>query len=209
MESLLEPLLELLRRGGPLAYVLLMGAAAAEYLFPPLPGDTLVLTGVFLASGAGLDPWLTYASLNVGALVGGLSAYALGRRWADEGRRPRWLQGPSAERSLQRVTKAFERYGALYLLLNRFLPALRAFFFVGAGLARLPLGTVSWWGGISASLWNGVLFALGHWAGQRHAEVVRWLQHYGAFVLGGVFLWGLWRGGRWWAARHGPSDRGR
>ena len=45
--------------------------------------------------------------------------------------------------------------GNWYLAANRFLPALRAFFFVGAGLANMPLRAVIFWGGLSAAVWNG------------------------------------------------------
>ncbi len=199
----MEPLLDLLRSGGPLAYLLLAAAAASEYVFPPLPGDSVVLVGVFLASGAGLDPWLVYLSLNAGALVGGTLAYTLGRRWAAAGARPRWLRGALANRSLRRVVRAFERHGHVYLLLNRFLPALRAFFFVGAGLARIPLGATLGWGGVSALVWNALLFALGHWAGHHRETVERWLGRYGLFVLALLLLWALWA---LWRRRNGRRD---
>jgi membrane protein DedA with SNARE-associated domain len=53
----------------------------------------------------------------------------------------------------------------MYLVVNRFLPALRAFFFVGAGLSRMSLGAVILYGGISALLWNAILMGVGYAVG--------------------------------------------
>ena len=53
----------------------------------------------------------------------------------------------------------------MYLAVNRFLPALRAFFFVGAGLSRMSAGAVLLYGGISALLWNALLMGIGYAVG--------------------------------------------
>lgn len=155
---------------GPLAYLVLCLAAALEYIFPPFPGDTVTLFGVFLAGTAGFSPWLVYFAIDLGSVLGGLGAYAVGRRIArDPAHPPRLLRGRRTQVALAEVRLRFARHGAVYLALNRFLPALRAFFFVGAGLARLPVSRVILWGAVSASLWNGLLFAVG-WAVGGHWE---------------------------------------
>jgi membrane protein DedA with SNARE-associated domain len=147
---------------GPLAYLVLGLAAALEYVLPPFPGDTITLFGVFLGSTAGYSPWLVYLAIDAGSVLGGLAAYAVGRQ-IDPENPPRFLRGRRTRAALDEVRARFARHGAAYLAVNRFLPALRAFFFVGAGLARVPVSRVIAWGALSASLWNGLLFAVG-WA---------------------------------------------
>lgn len=147
---------------GPLAYLVLGLAAALEYVFPPFPGDTVTLFGVFLAGTAGFSPWLVYLAIDLGSILGGLVAYAVGRH-IDPENPPRLLRGPRTRLAIDEVRRRFERHGAIYLALNRFLPALRAFFFVGAGIARIPVSRVVVWGAVSASLWNALLFGVG-WA---------------------------------------------
>jgi membrane protein DedA with SNARE-associated domain len=53
----------------------------------------------------------------------------------------------------------------MYLVFNRFLPALRAFFFLGAGLSRMSAGSVMIYGGISALIWNALLMGAGYAVG--------------------------------------------
>jgi membrane-associated protein len=53
----------------------------------------------------------------------------------------------------------------MYLTVNRFLPALRAFFFVGAGLSRMSVAAVLIYGGLSAAVWNALLMGAGYAVG--------------------------------------------
>lgn len=175
---------------GPLAYLVLGAAGAIEYVFPPLPGDTLILFGAFLAATLGYNLFYVYATMTLGSIVGGLVAYAGGRWLVDRPARLAWLMRSSRARTaLEFVNDRFVRYGSLYLALNRFVPALRAFFFVGAGLARLPLERVVLFGGLSAAVWNALLLALGYAVGNSWSALVEYSRRYtmvSVLVLGSV-----------------------
>jgi len=148
------------------AYALVAGAAGVEYVFPPIPGDTVALFAVALAVRAQLDWLFVYLSMTVGALVGGIGAWGFGLWLANhEGSWPGFLKSPGATRALDAVRRGYTQHGGMYLAVNRFLPALRAFFFVGAGLSRMSLGAVILYGGISALLWNAILMGVGYAVG--------------------------------------------
>jgi len=167
---------------GPLGYVVLALAALVEYVVPPFPGDTVALFGVFLAATAGWGAAWVYLALNAGAIGGGMIAYAFGRSVAAPERRPRWLRGPRSERAIARIAERYRKHGAVYLAINRFVPALRAFFFVGAGIARLPWQPVLLWGSVSALAWNGILLALGWAVCSSWTEMVAWARAYSAIA---------------------------
>ena len=100
------------------------------------------------------------------ALVGGLGAWGFGLWLANhEESWPAFLKTPTATRALDAVRRGYEQHGSMYLATNRFLPALRAFFFVGAGLSRMSAGAVVLYGGISALLWNALLMGAGYAVG--------------------------------------------
>ena len=167
---------------GPLGYVVLALASLVEYVVPPFPGDSVALFGVFLAATAGWGAAWVYLALNLGAIAGGMIAYAFGRSIAKPERRPRWLRGARSERAIARITERYQRHGAIYLAINRFVPALRAFFFVGAGIARLPWQAVLLWGAVSALAWNGLLLAVGWTVGSSWEAMVAWGQAYSALA---------------------------
>ena len=70
-------------------------------------------------------------------------------------------RGPITADHVRQVEEGYARWGDAFLLANRFLPGVRAFLFVGAGAARLPVGRVLLLGGISAAVWNALLLAVG------------------------------------------------
>lgn len=165
---------------GPLAYVVLGLASLIEYVFPPFPGDTIALVGVVLAATAGYRVIWVYVALNVGAFAGGMSAYAFGR-WIGHRRAermPRFLRGHQIRRAIDVALERFARHGTAYLALNRFVPALRAIFFVAAGMAGLPWWKVAIWGTLSACAWNALLLGAGWALGDNAAQLVDWVDTY-------------------------------
>lgn len=180
---------------GPVAYLVLALSAMLEYVVPPLPGDSIALFGVSLASSAGWNPWAIYLALDVGAIVGGQTAYYAGRYFAARERRPRFLRGPRVEQELERVIAIFRERGAIALALNRFVPAFRSVFFVGAGIAGLPSLSVLGWGALSALIWNALIVGIGYALGATFAVLERGVRIYAIaaivvlLVAAGIYLW--------------------
>jgi membrane protein DedA with SNARE-associated domain len=166
------------------AYALVAAAAAVEYVFPPIPGDTVALFAVALAVRAQLHWVFVYLSMTLGALLGGLGAWGFGLWLANnEDSWPSFLKTPGATRALDAVRRGYEQHGGMYLAVNRFLPALRAFFFVGAGLSRMSAGPVIVFGGISAALWNALLMGLGYAVGNNWDVLREVAERYAAATL--------------------------
>jgi membrane-associated protein len=168
---------------GPSAYLVLGLASLIEYVFPPFPGDTIAVFGVCLAFAAGYDPLLVYLALVSGAVIGGQAMWALGRSLRDTERRPALLRGPRADEALRQVASGFARWGGWFLVAHRFVPALRAFVFVGAGLGDLPFLRVLALGAVSAALWNGVLLGAGWLVTDQWERLSAWVSAYSTAVV--------------------------
>lgn len=183
------------------------GAAFLEYLFPPFPGDTVLLLGASLAA-IGLIPWWTVLPAVVVGSMGGCAVdYFLGRwlgRKAEErADRPAHLRFFTKER-IHRFEAAYRRHGRLYILVNRFIPGVRAFFFVLAGASGMPFGEVMVFGTLSAAAWCGLILAGGYALGRNAEELQGLYREYTIAVwvaLGIVAAGGLLRFA--WRARRG------
>lgn len=176
------------------AYALVVGAAAIEYVFPPIPGDTVALFAIVLAVRAQLQWVLVYLSLTAGALGGGLVAWGFGLWLAShEDHWPHFLKTRGATRALDAVRRGYDKHGAMYLALNRFLPALRAFFFVGAGLSRMSIAPVIVFGGLSAAVWNALLMAVGYAVGSNWDVLREIVERYtvATFILVAIVVVGI------------------
>lgn len=173
-------LADLMARTGPHASALLFFAAFIEYVFPPFPGDALVVLGAWYATHGELSWPVTFAMVTAGALAGATADWWIGRwlgRRLDARAERGGLWGLDKAR-LERFEAAYRRWGGLFLVANRFLPGVRALFFVAAGAARTPLWEVLVYGGISAAAWNGLLLCAGAFAARNVEELVDLFAHY-------------------------------
>jgi membrane protein DedA with SNARE-associated domain len=178
LQGMVDALGGAVSRTGDVAPLVLFFATLVEYVFPPFPGDLLVVLGAWYAVDGVLSWPATFASVTAGALVGAWIDYrvgvAVGRRL--EGRLGA-RSGLSAER-LGRFEASYRRWGDLLLVANRFFPGIRAFFFIAAGASRIPLRKVLVYGGISAMVWNALLLGAGALFARNAAELVTLFERY-------------------------------
>jgi membrane protein DedA with SNARE-associated domain len=109
----------------PLLYGALVLAAFAENVFPPLPADTVIALGAFVAArgnGTAVGVWAATMLGNVG---GAMLMYGVGHRYGLpllQRRAPRLFPAGATDRFAER----FASRGMLAVVVSRFLPAVRA-----------------------------------------------------------------------------------
>lgn len=174
-----EQLIDLVARNhNTLGLALLCLSACIEYLFPPFPGDMITVFGAFLVARRGWSGPAVFGAVTLGSAVGCMVDYAVGR-WLGR-TEERWTRGRLGRfrPQIDRLVERFARHGALYIAINRFIPSLRGFFFVAAGMARLPWWKVLAFGTLSALLWNALLLLLGLTVGQSWDRLVSLFETY-------------------------------
>ncbi|MBK6885553.1 MAG: VTT domain-containing protein [Tetrasphaera sp.] len=134
-------------------------------LFPILPGDSLLFAiGLFIANGT-LDFNLVTACviLSAAAFAGNVAGYEIGRA----GTPPIGGRGAFVNAANFDKTHAFfERYGAKALILGRFVPIVRTFITVVAGVGRMDRRHFFLWSGVGAVLWAVGVTLAGYFLGQ-------------------------------------------
>ncbi len=175
-------------------WLALAASAVIEYVFPPFPGDVVTVLAASLVIAASWS-WIgVLSALMLGSVIGAALTFELGVRWA----RRRATHEHSAK--LDRLVAGFHKHGAVYLVLNRFVPGVRSLFFVAAGLAGMSRRAVYGYGALSALLWNLALLGIGAVLGANYDRLERIVTTYTtvaiAVVAGVVVLWfaiGMWR----------------
>ena len=161
VDRLAALLTDVVAHTGRFAPAVLFGASLVEYVFPPFPGDTIVVLGAWYAVHGALSWPAAFAAVTTGAVAGAWLDWRVGRAIATSVEARASLRGPLDAARLARFEAAYRRWGGLLLVANRFLPGVRAFLFVAAGAAHVPLGKVLLLGGLSAALWNVLLLGVG------------------------------------------------
>lgn len=137
-------------------YSMLALAAALENIFPPLPADTVVAFGAFLAARGQGTAVASFLATWLGNLTGAAIMYWVGRRYGSDfiRRRIPGLKGEDAERRLRAL---HGKYGLAALFLSRFLPGVRAVVPPFAGALHLPMIPSLLAMGTASGLWYGAI----------------------------------------------------
>jgi len=143
------------------ALAVLFASSILEYVFPPFPGDTVTLAGAVLAYVGGWHPLYVLLALTLGSLAGSALDFWFGLKALTPERLARSPRLAARSASIDRVLAAYRRFGPAFLLLNRFMPGVRALFFVAAGMAGIPLRAVLLYSAASSLAWNMMLMAAG------------------------------------------------
>src|SRR3954470_313626 len=159
----------LIDKGGLLLLALIVFAESGLFFGFFLPGDSLLFVSGFLSSDAGgnrLPPLPIVAAVAFGAAVAGDQVgFWFGRKVG-----PALFTRPDSRLfKQQNVTKAhafFERYGAKTIVLARFVPVVRTFTPIVAGVSDMNYRTFVTFNVIGAFLWAVGLTTLGYFLGQ-------------------------------------------
>lgn len=127
-----------------------------------LPGDSLLITAGLVAATGQLNIWMLNALLIVAAVVGDSVGYAIGRRAG-----PRLFTRPKSllfnPRHIERTRAFYARHGARTIVIARFVPIVRTFAPVVAGVGEMEYrrfvfynvaGGVGW---VTSMTWAGYL----------------------------------------------------
>jgi membrane-associated protein len=164
----------LLEQGGLLLLTAIVFAETGLLVGFFLPGDSLLFIAGFLSSTAGgnrLPPLpVVVACVVVAAIVGDQVGYWFGKKVG-----PSLFDRPQSRFfNPQNVVKAhqfFERYGAKTIVLARFVPIVRTFAPIVAGVGSMRYRTVLTYNVVGAVLWGVGVTTLGYFLGE--IEVVK------------------------------------
>jgi membrane-associated protein len=135
-------------------------------LFPILPGDSLLFAlGLFIATGKlPISLWMAMTILFLAAFAGNVVGYEIGR-----------AVGPAIYRHDGRIIKRkywdqthdfFEKHGSKALVIGRFVPIVRTFVTVVAGIGKMDRRKFFMWSAVGAALWVVSVTLLGFFLGQ-------------------------------------------
>ena len=139
-------------------------------LFPILPGDSLLFSvGMFInraeagEAGIHVNIWVACLILALAAFAGNVTGYEIGRA----------IGAPLYERDGRFIKKKyfdqthdfFEKYGAKALVIGRFVPIVRTFITVVAGVSRMNRRHFFVWSAVGAVLWATGITLLGYFLG--------------------------------------------
>ena len=199
LEQLLDALASL-----PLVptYLVLMALSALENVFPPVPADTAVALGAFLARRGEIAVVPLVILCWASNLASAAGTYALGRRHGRSFFRDGWGRKVMPPEVLAALEEAYSRWGTAGIFLSRFLPGLRAAVPPFAGVAGLSPARALVPAAVASAIWYAFLAFAGYALAQNW-EAVKGLMAdtnralaVAALVLATIAAAWLWRRSR-------------
>jgi membrane-associated protein len=168
-----------------------------------LPGDSLLFTAGALAAQSHFSIWTLNALLIAAAIVGDTVGYWIGRKMG-----PALFNRPKSlffnPEHLRRAHDFYEKHGGKTIILARFMPIIRTFAPVVAGMARMDYGRFVAFNVVGGIGWVVSMTLAGYFLGQ-----VAFVQrHFEAVILSIVFLSilpGLIAAAREWRKGRAPA----
>lgn len=138
-----------------------------------LPGDSMLFTvGMLIATGTIHIPlWLFCLAIFAFAFAGDQTGYMIGKKSG-----PAIFKKPDSrffsQKNVERAHEFFNKYGGRAIVLARFVPVVRTFVPVIAGVAQMSHRTFVLFNLLGAALWGIGVTMLGFWLGQ-----FEWIEH--------------------------------
>ncbi len=162
----------LLKKFGDLATVglwLIVFAESGLLIGFFLPGDSLLFTAGVLAAKGDLNIYAVSIGSAVAAIVGDQVGYLFGKRVG-----PALFRRPNSrlfkQEYVERTQKYFEENGSKTIVIARFVPVVRTFAPILAGVSNMPYATFVRFNIIGGIVWGAGLTLLGFFAGESLGE---------------------------------------
>lgn len=130
-----------------------------------LPGDSLLFTAGFLASSGWLNIWVLIVLSFIAAVVGYQTGFWFGQKVG-----PRIFSRKDSrffhQDNIKKAQEFYRQHGPLTIILARFVPIVRTFVPIIAGVGKMETVTFTLYNLISAALWTVSLPLLGYYLGR-------------------------------------------
>jgi membrane-associated protein len=172
----------MIESGGLIAISLIVFAESGLMVGFFLPGDTLLLSaGVFAAQGH-FSIAVAIAAISAAAIAGDNTGYALGRVM---GRRLfRKKDGILFRQEyVERTEHFYEKYGSKTMLVAHFVPIVRSFAPLVAGVGKMPRAKFAFFDAIGDIAWAVSVTLLGYWFGSKIPNMDKYIMYAIAVVM--------------------------
>jgi membrane-associated protein len=174
----------IIRFGGVALLLFIIFAETGLFFGFFLPGDSLLfIAGILCESQFEMSVWVLVVMLVVAATAGTTVGYGFGR-WAERYLKNRRENFFYKKRYLDMAQEFYQKYGMMAFVLGRFLPVVRTFVPILAGMVRIAFGRFFFFNLVGASVWIVVMVLAGHLLGKRFPTIVDHLE----LIVAGMIL---------------------
>lgn len=139
-------------------------------IFFPLPGDSLLFTAGLLVAVLDLNLWFLIPLIFVATFLGGVMGYEIGIN-LERLRRYDFFKKFLKEEYITKTHLFFDKYGGFAIIISRFVPLVRTFVPIVAGIARMHYKDFIKYSLISSFFWSTSVTLVGYFMGRIFPQI--------------------------------------
>jgi len=166
---------------------------ALESMIAPVPSEAVMPFVGFMVVDGKWNLWASIAATSIGSIIGSLLSYLMGYY----GGKPLVLKVGKYlllnQHDLERTERFFhQRSGTKWLFISRFIPVVRHFISIPAGMGRMPMAPFLIATFIGATIWNTILLVMGMWLRERWTIIQTYSHKIDYVIVAGAVVFIIW-----------------
>jgi membrane-associated protein len=194
--------INIIQTAGLIGIFLIIFAESGLFFAFFLPGDSLFFAAGLFAHGGFLPLWpLIFGSI-ISAILGGFAGYLTGRKLG-----PKVFTKESSvffsKRYLVKSEEYYDKYGKMTVIIARFIPIVRTFAPILAGVGKMNFKTFAFLNIVSGIIWPMIVISIGYFIGSRIPNVESYFLPISILIIFLSIIPLVWRVVKiWWYSRH-------
>jgi membrane protein DedA with SNARE-associated domain len=189
MEKELIALAKSLAERNPLlAYLFFFINAALQILFPPYPGDTVIVLQGYFSSRQLLNTPLMFLTTLSATYLSSLIMYLLSYQFGEKVVANKYVSRFFDTEKIEKLNGWFIKYGSAAIIINKFLPGFGSLTLIAAGIFKLPQLPAFISIGVASLLHNAALFMAGRLTGENMDLIHQVFGEYKKLILSGILM---------------------
>lgn len=190
--------MQIIQVAGLVGIFLIIFAESGLFFAFFLPGDSLFFAAGLFAHGGLLPIWLLIVGSIVSAILGGFVGYFTGKKLG-----PKIFTKDSSvffsKRYLVKAEEYYDKYGKMTIIIARFIPIVRTFAPILAGVGKMSFRNFALLNIISGIIWPIIVISVGYFVGSRIPNIEEYLLPISVLIIFLSILPLLWRVIKiWW-----------
>lgn len=166
-----------------LSYLFFIVSQSLQVLFPPYPGDMILILEGYLSELAHLNIYLIIANAAASTSLSSILLYNIGRNKQEKILHSKIVTLLFGTSKIAKLSKLFAKLGALVIILSKFIPGIYSLTLLSAGVFRVKkrsayLSIVS-----ISTFHNLVLITLGKLLGENWIIILRRMDTYNRYII--------------------------
>jgi membrane protein DedA with SNARE-associated domain len=170
------------------AYIFFFINAALQILFPPYPGDTILVFEGYLSSQRVLNTFLMlFISLSA-TYLSSIFLYSISYKFGHSLVANKFVQKNFDIKRIEKLEEWFKKYGSLAIIINKFLPGVGSLTLIAAGLFNLPPIPAFVSIGVATIIHNTALFMAGRLTGDNIILIKTLFKEYNRIIVLAILI---------------------